>query len=65
MRSALQFGSDNIMVQFIDLINIVSLFLLGLILATSYGFQYRLEGPQRELYFSLFSLFTVPFAVCD
>ena len=54
-------GSDKITVQLVDLISIVSLFVVGLILTTSYGFQYWLQGPQREFYFALF---TVPFAVC-
>lgn len=54
-------GRDKITVRLLDLINIGSLFVLGLVLAASYGFQYKLQGPQRELYFTLF---TVPFVGC-
>ncbi len=61
MPNFLLSGGNKITDQLIDLINIGSIFVLGLVLAISYGFQYRLEGAQKELYFSLF---TIPFVVC-
>ena len=61
MPNSLLSGGNKITLQLIDLIKIGSLFVLGIVLATSYGFQYKLQGPQRELYFTLF---TVPFVVC-